>query len=294
MASQIHARAVAFAAAVFLSSHADATPAEMAAQMDTNARLYNTPECVQARAAAANFATTSAQSNIAVSMVGASFGLLGAALAGAAAGANEEQRERAFTKTLVARCGEEAFLSYFTAKAEKGDSDAAAWLGHAYRHNKDWPQAIRWYQAALEDDNAEAETELGTIYFEGNGVAQDRAQAMQLWQRAASHKVREAQRRLGLAYLQDQNYAKAHEYLEDAARQRDAEGAYALAGLYEQGLGVSRSDELAFRWYSIAALGQFSDAATKRGAVAARMTTGQIDDGIHDVEECFMNGHCRF
>ena len=43
---------------------------------------------------------------------------------------------------------------------------------------QDYAEAARWYRKAAEQGNAIAQTNLGTMYFQGQGVPQDYAEAV--------------------------------------------------------------------------------------------------------------------
>ena len=60
-----------------------------------------------------------------------------------------------------------------------------------------------------------------------------------------------------------QNYSKAREWFEKAAKQGHARAQFNLGFMYANGLGVEQSDSLAMRWYGRAAA-QGDDEAKKR------------------------------
>ena len=90
-------------------------------------------------------------------------------------------------------------LRWYRAAAEQGDMDAQYSLGVRYENGQgvlqDDAEAVRWYRAAAEQGDAEAQFNLGVMYATGKGVLQDHIQAYQWSQLAASSStdgVREA------------------------------------------------------------------------------------------------------
>ena len=58
-----------------------------------------------------------------------------------------------------------------------------------YKKGKGVPQnyktAVKWYRLAAEEGRADAQFNLGSMYFSGNGVSQDRQIAREWWRFAA-------------------------------------------------------------------------------------------------------------
>jgi hypothetical protein len=61
-------------------------------------------------------------------------------------------------------------------------------------------EAARWYFRAAEQGQAEAQNELGAMYYDGNGMPQNRAQAARWFRLAADQDVVHAQFSLGWMY----------------------------------------------------------------------------------------------
>jgi TPR repeat protein len=66
--------------------------------------------------------------------------------------------------------------------AEQGDADAQSNLGVMYYNGngvpQDYAQAVKWYRKAAEQGHADAQSNLGVMYDKGEGVPQDYAQAV--------------------------------------------------------------------------------------------------------------------
>ena len=102
----------------------------------------------------------------------------------------------------------------------------------------------RW----VEKGKAWAQSSLGDMYHDGNGVDQSYQQAKELYELAASQGCASAQFNLGNMYRRkgqgvDQNYERAVEYYEAAASQRHADAQFNLGLRYYNGQGVEQSNE---------------------------------------------------
>jgi len=74
--------------------------------------------------------------------------------------------------------------------AEKGDAQAQYSLGGMYYNGqgvaKDYAEAAKWWRASAEQGNAEAQNDLGAIYANGQGVERNLAEAKKWWSKAAA------------------------------------------------------------------------------------------------------------
>ena len=89
--------------------------------------------------------------------------------------------------------------------AEQGNAQAQTNLGVAYINGegiqKDEAQAISWFRKAAEQGNAEAQYNLGGVYENGIGVKKDKAQALTWFRKAAEQGIVQAQLFVAGAYL---------------------------------------------------------------------------------------------
>ena len=90
------------------------------------------------------------------------------------------------TCVLVAIVGisctsEEEETKVIIAKAEQGDAEAQSLLGYMYINGegvlKDYKEAVKWIRKAAEQGYAEAQYNLGLRYVNGEGVPQDYVRA---------------------------------------------------------------------------------------------------------------------
>ena len=88
--------------------------------------------------------------------------------------------------------------------AEQGDAAAQTLLGLLYRNGQGVPQdfttAASWLRKASDQDVAEAQYELGLMYAGGRGVPENPMEAVVLYRKAAQQGYAEAQNALGTIY----------------------------------------------------------------------------------------------
>ena len=70
---------------------------------------------------------------------------------------------------------------WYRKAADQGDANAQTNLGYLYANGQgvaqDFAQAMTWYRKAADQGNAIAQNNIGDLYANGQGVAQDFAQA---------------------------------------------------------------------------------------------------------------------
>jgi len=121
----------------------------------------------------------------------------------------------------------------------------------------DYATAMRLWLPLAEGGNADAQTMLGIIYEEGQGVSQDYTAALTWYRRAADQGHPDAQ--FYLAYMHDLGKgvpidpAAAANWLSKAADQGHADAQFNLGAMYEDGIGVSQDYQAAVTWYRKAA-----------------------------------------
>ena len=141
--------------------------------------------------------------------------------------------------------------------AMQGDAVAQFNLGVVYGEGKGVAQnleeAVRWYRQAAEQGYAAAQNNLGTLYLQGQGVPQNIAEAEQWYNKAAKQSYMPAYVSLGDIAMHSQNYGAARRWFQLAAEQGDAAAAFKLGMLHDQGLGLRTDKSQALAWYKKAA-----------------------------------------
>jgi len=109
----------------------------------------------------------------------------------------------------------------------------------------------------VEKGKAWAQSLLGDMYEDGEGVDQSYQRAVELYELAATQGYAMAQYNLGIMYQEgqgvEQSYERAAEYYEAAARQGHAKAQCNLGALCANGKGVEQSDEKARKLWMKAA-----------------------------------------
>jgi TPR repeat protein len=142
---------------------------------------------------------------------------------------------------------------------------------------------------------AEAQTNLGLLYYDGRSVPKDYAQAREWFEKAAAQGDANAQYNLGVMYDFEkgvpQDFEKARQWYEKAAAQGHVGAQTNLGGLYEFGHGVSQDAVRAYMWYHIAATLSTNDpekdiAAENRDEIGDHMTSAQKKEAKRLASRC--------
>ena len=100
-------------------------------------------------------------------------------------------------------CAQESFESLKN-KAQNGDLEAQYILGVRYFDGEgvaqDKKQALFWWRKAADQGLPEAQYSIGACYYNGNGVGQDKKQAVNWYRKAADQGIAVAQLILGNCY----------------------------------------------------------------------------------------------
>jgi TPR repeat protein len=125
------------------------------------------------------------------------------------------------------------------------------------RKRGDFDEAFSCFSKAAEQGNASSQFALGSLYFQGKGVAADRAKSAEWYRKAADQGHQGAQYSLGDAYYNGwgvpEDLAKAAEWYRKAAEQGYEGAQYELGRCYHEGKGVPKDYGKAAEWYSKAA-----------------------------------------
>ena len=146
-------------------------------------------------------------------------------------------------------------------RAQQGEAKSQYDLGHMYFHGEGVPQnyaeALRWYRKAADQGNAKAQYAVGYMYHFGQGVPQNYAEALIWYRKAADQGYAKAQVNLGNMYYYGQgvaqDYPTALRWYRLSADQGDAPAQEDLGSMYYYGCGVPQDDAQAVNWYRKAA-----------------------------------------
>ena len=140
--------------------------------------------------------------------------------------------------------------------AEHGNSFAQTLLGRMHEQGQgvrvDIREAAYWYCRAAEQGIAAAQFSLGTLYDAGEGVTKDPRKAVMWYRRAAEQGNADAQFALALKYANTGPDREVAKWSRRAAEQGHVMAQLALGGLYTEGRGVPKDYVRAYAWYNLA------------------------------------------
>ena len=127
----------------------------------------------------------------------------------------------------------------------------------ACMEKEDYAQAKEYFEKAVEDGFAEAYSDLGNLYFEGNGVEKDEKKAFEMYLKGAKAGDPIGMYNLGICYFwgdgTDIDLQKAAFYHEKAAKAGLVEAMFDTGLNYVRGYGVSQNIKKALFWLEKAA-----------------------------------------
>ena len=178
-------------------------------------------------------------------------------------------------------------LTELTQKATAGDAEAQNNLASRYYKGEgvpqDFRQAVNWVSKAAKQGHVDAQFNLGAMYDSGHGVSQNFQQAVDWFSKAAEQGHANAQFHLGGRYYEGkgvpQDYRQASDWWRKAAEQGHADAQFNLGLMYAKGEGVALDIVLAYALLNLAAAEGNKEASENRDLAAKEMTPGQIQVG---------------
>ena len=164
-------------------------------------------------------------------------------------------------------------LRYFEKATGMGSKIAITETGIVYLNGesvaRDYARARQLFEEADAKGDFLAVDLMGLLYQNGWGVAQDHARARQLYERAADAGDIIAMNSLGIVHEMGlgvpKDYTQARRWFEKAAAADNPEAAYNLARLYQNGWGVAQDYAKARQYYERAAARGNPDAMNNLG-----------------------------
>ena len=129
--------------------------------------------------------------------------------------------------------------------------------GNAAYQRGDYRTAVKVLQPLVDQGNADAQDILAIMYYVGQGVPQNRAEAIRLYRLAAEQGNAHAQDALGFAYQNgvgvQRDVSEAAKWFRKAADQDNLDTQFNLGEMYELGNGVPQDYVLAYMWFTLVA-----------------------------------------
>ena len=166
-------------------------------------------------------------------------------------------------------------LRLFRKLADQGNARAQSNLGVMYRQGygvaQNDTEAAKWFRLAADQGIADAQNFLGGMYDLGRGVPKSDTEAVKWYRLAADQGNARAQSNLGASYLMGegvpQDDTEAVKWYRLAADQGNAAAQSTLGWMYFNGRGVPKSDTEAVKWYRLAADQGLAIAQTNLGVM---------------------------
>ena len=169
--------------------------------------------------------------------------------------------------------------------------------GVAAYQRGDFATALRLFQPLAERGDASAQCNIGVMYEQGRGVAQNYREAMRWFRLAAVQGNSSAQSNLGVMYHKGQgiaqDYGEAMKWYRMAAEQRNPEAQFNLGVMFEEGRGVAQDRVRAHMWYNLAAASTDENAklaARNRDAITKSLTREQLLRAQEMAHQCEASG----
>ena len=154
--------------------------------------------------------------------------------------------------------------------------DADFQQGNRFYEQKDYANALPYFQRAAEVGNVDAQNNLGVMYHFGEGVSKDFSKAAEWYRKAAEKNHVKAQFNLGVLYQDMEDYTSAIYWYKKAADQGHAKSQTNLGTLYYYGVGVMKDVNVAMSWYGKAA---------NQGDALARSCLAQLQEPPQEKKE---------
>jgi hypothetical protein len=154
---------------------------------------------------------------------------------------------------------------------------------------KDSLEAVRWFRKAAEEGHDVAQLNLGAMYVNGEGVPQDSTEGARWYRRAAEQGNAQAQNHLGTMYVNGngatRDNVEAVRWFRKAAAQGLPDAQKNLGVMYINGEGVAKDLVQAYFWLSVAGSNGEETARRYLAIIEKGMTAEQIFDARMLVSE---------
>ena len=131
-------------------------------------------------------------------------------------------------------------LAMVQKRADKGDAEALEFLGESYYHaelglTKNAPRAIELWSEAAELGSLDAQNNLGTVYYTGDGVEEDKPRGVHHWKQAAIQGHAMSRHNLGYAECESGNHELATQHWMMSAKMGYEESLSATKNMFKEG-----------------------------------------------------------
>lgn len=174
-------------------------------------------------------------------------------------------------------------------------SAGVAWAGPyedglaAYKRG-DYAEALKLLRPIASEGDAKAQQIVGSMFFEGKGVAVDKSEGLKWYRLAAAQGNADVQWQLGEMYEtgmlpSGSDFGEAIKWYRLAAAQGYAPAQCDLGAVYEKGRGVPQDYGRAHMWFNLG-VANGGSCTTSRDEVADKMSPQQIAEAQKMAGEC--------
>ncbi len=187
----------------------------------------------------------------------------------------------------------EAIIWYQKA-IDQDNADAMAWMSDLYIYgygvNVDYDKALQLIRRSVAQDNGYGLSNLGYMYYMGYGVSKDYNEAVKWFRKSAEKENEWGMNWLGLMYMEghgvNQDYSEALKWYKKGADKGNDVSANEVGHMYKNGYGVDKDYAEAERWYR---------KAYKKGNVPSMNYIGMLYyQGGYGVEQSYEEAHKWF
>ena len=161
----------------------------------------------------------------------------------------------------------------------------------------DYDAAAREWEPLAEQGNVEAQYNLGLMYYNGQGLTQNSAEAVKWYRLAAEQAHAYARLNLGAMYRNGQgvpeDFVKAAKWYRLAAEQGNAIAQDNLGILYYFGDGVLQNNLISYMWTNLAFENGAPEAEARRDFIAEEMTKADISKAQDMAKDCISSAYTK-
>ena len=179
--------------------------------------------------------------------------------------------------------------------AKKGDARAQNNIGHMYEEGlgvaQNYSEAMTWYKKAAESKLPEAEYNVGLLYYHGYGVAKNLREAIKWFKSSSRKNLPEAQYMMGLAHHEGKgvrlDYREALSWFAKSAKQNHPPAQFMSGFMYQAGEGMEPDPMRAYAWSKLAELNKQPESDAIYNLAALSLDKKQVLQAQTVARMCF-------
>ena len=156
---------------------------------------------------------------------------------------------------------------------------------------KNYPLAMKWFSAAAEKGDAEAQYYIAYGYYHGMSVVIDKDKGNKYFALAAQGGEKYSLNYMGGRFRDGEGGAKnlplAFSYFKRSAMQGVANAQYNLAECYLKGIGTKADPQAAYVWFSLASAFGRESAMAPRDNLARQLPPPALEQAQHEAQSLF-------